>query len=217
MVRLLNVTYKHQGGGGIEGVTLEVKAGELVLLVGRTGAGKTTILRLISLELKPDSGEIYLERFRAGDIKPRLLPHWRRRLGIVYQDLRLLGDRTALDNVLLAAHCERNLPGKARDRAVKVLSNVGLASKLHSYPHELSAGEQQRAALARAIVNEPFVLLADEPLSHLDAATSEDIVAQLRRVNQAGTAVLVATHQPERFESLRPRVIRLEGGKANGV
>ncbi len=217
MVKLMNVTYQHQGGGGVDGVTLEVKGGELILLVGRTGAGKTTILRLISLELKPDSGEIVLERFRATEMKPHLLPHWRRRLGIVYQDLRLLSDRTALDNVLLAALCERNLPGKARDRAIRAISNVGLASKIHSFPHELSAGEQQRAALARAIVNEPFVLLADEPLSHLDAATSEDIVAQLKRVNQAGTAVLVATHQPERFESLRPRIIRLENGKANSL
>ncbi len=217
MVSLQNVTYQHQGGGGIQNVTLEVKPGELILLVGRTGAGKTTILRLISLELKPDSGEILLERFRAGAIKPKMLPQWRRRLGIVYQDLRLLGDRTALDNVILAAHCERNLPGKPRDRAIKALSNVGLTAKLHSFPHELSAGEQQRAALARAIVNEPYVLLADEPVSHLDPATSEDIVAQLRRVNQAGTAVLVATHQPERFESLRPRVIRLEAGRANAL
>lgn len=217
MIRLLNVSYRHQSGGGIEGVTLEVGAGELVLLVGRTGAGKTTILRLISLELRPDSGEIILEKFHAGEIKPRQLPQWRRRLGIVYQDLKLLSDRTALDNVLLAAQCERNLPGKHRDRAVKALSNVGLATKFHSYPHELSAGEQQRAALARAIVNEPFVLLADEPVSHLDPVTSDDIVMLIRRVNQSGTAVIVATHQPERFESLRPRTIRLEGGKANGI
>jgi len=217
MVRLLNVTYEHPGGGGVRGVTLELKPGELLLLVGRTGAGKTTILRLISLELRPDSGEITLERFRSSEIKPRLLPQWRRRLGIVYQDLRLLEDRTALDNVLLAAHCEPNLHEKPRERAVKVLANVGLASKIHSFPHEISAGEQQRAALARAIVNEPFVLLADEPLSHLDPATSEDIVAQLRRVNQAGTAVIVATHQPERFDILRPRIIRLEDGRANGL
>lgn len=217
MVRLLNVTYRHPGGGGVEGATLEVQAGEFLLLVGRTGAGKTTILRLISLELRPQSGEIVVEKFRASEMRPSKLPHWRRRLGIVYQDLRLLDDRTALDNILLAAACERNLPGRPRERALRTLSDVGLAHKIHSLPRELSAGEQQRAALARAVVNEPFVLLADEPVSHLDPATSADIVEMLRKVNQAGTAVLVATHQPERFEAVRPRVLRIEGGRVNGL
>lgn len=216
MVRLLNATYRHPGGGGIEGVTLEIQTGEFILLVGRTGAGKTTILRLISLELKPQSGDVMLERMRAGDLRPSELPSWRRRLGIVYQDLRLLDDRTLYENIILAANCEPNLPQKPKTRAIRALTSVGLAHKLRHYPHQLSAGEQQRAALSRAVVNEPYVLLADEPVSHLDAGTSEAIVSMLQRVNQAGTAVVVATHQPERFEVARPRVLRIDGGRVVG-
>ena len=216
MLRLLNVTYRHPEGGGIEGVTLEILSGEFILLVGRTGAGKTTILRLISLELRPQSGDIQLERFRAGELNPSELPTWRRKLGIVYQDLRLLTDRSVYDNVLLAAACETNLPQKPRARALKTLTQLGLAHKLHSNPAQLSAGEQQRAALARAIVNEPYVLLADEPISHLDPTTSDAIIALMSKVNQAGAAVIVATHQPERFESVKPRIVRVEAGRVNG-
>jgi cell division transport system ATP-binding protein len=217
LLKLLNVTYQYPTGGGVEGVTLEVQAGEFLLLVGKTGVGKTTILRLISLELRPQTGDVALEQYRARDIRPRNLPKWRRRLGVVYQDLRLLNDRSALENVILAAQCETNLPGKPRERAMKVLSNVGLASRLHQMPYELSAGEQQRAALARALVNEPFLLLADEPVSHLDQVTSDDIVALMRKVNLAGTAMLVSTHQPERFDALRPRVIKIESGRVSGL
>ena len=216
MLRLLNVTYRHPEGGGIEGVSLEIRSGEFLLLVGRTGAGKTTILRLISLELRPQSGDVQLERFRAGEMTPAELPAWRRKLGIVYQDLRLLTDRSVYDNVLLAAACEPNLPQKPRARALKTLTQLGLAHKLHSNPAQLSAGEQQRAALARAIVNEPYVLLADEPISHLDPTTSDAIIALMTKVNQAGAAVIVATHQPERFESVKPRIIRVEAGRING-
>jgi len=217
LLRLLNATYRHPGGGGIEGITLEILSGEFLLLVGRTGAGKTTILRLISLELKPSAGDIQLERLRAGELTPSELPSWRRRLGIVYQDLKLLPDRSVFENVLLAAACEPNLPQKPRARALKALANVGLAHKLHSLPSQLSAGEQQRAALARAVVNEPYVLIADEPVSHLDPITSEAIVALMSKVNQAGTAVVVATHQPERFEAVKPRVVRVESGRINGL
>ncbi len=216
MVRLLNCTYRHPGGGGIEGVTLDIKSGEFILLVGRTGAGKTTILRLISLELRPMNGDVQLEHQRAGEIKSSDLPSWRRRLGIVFQDLRLLDDRTVLENITLAAVCEPNLPQRAKPRSISALTSVGLAHKIRNYPHELSAGEQQRAALARAMVNEPYVLLADEPVSHLDAITSDAIVAMLLKVNQSGTAVVVATHQPERFEAARPRIVKVEAGRVNG-
>lgn len=213
MVKLLNVSYSYNGSVGVNGITLEIVPGELVLLIGRTGAGKTTLIRLISLELFPDSGEIILGRFRTTELRGGQFPSWRRRIGVVFQDLRLLKDRTALENVRLAACCERCLQSGSKARALRSLASVGLSHKLHGFPDELSAGEQQRTAIARALVNEPFVLLADEPVSNLDRETAADIVALLQKVNQGGTAVLVATHQPERFENCRSRLLCLDQGR----
>ena len=213
LLKLLNVTYHHNGGGGVTGVSFEIESGEFILLVGKTGAGKTTIIRLISMELSPAAGEICFERFKSSGIKPKQLLQWRRRLGIVYQDFRLLRDRSALENVRLAAFCERNLPNKPRSRALKAMAKMGLSHKIHSCPDELSMGEQQRTALARALVNEPFLLLADEPISNLDEETAAELIEYLRRVNQSGTAILVATHQPERFAPCSPRMLRVEKGR----
>ena len=213
MVKLLNVTYHYRQGEGVDKISLAIDKGEFVLLVGRTGAGKTTLFRLIAMELSPEMGEIQLEQLRSTAIRPRHLPHWRRRLGIVYQDMKLLHDRSILDNVRLAALCERSLSEKTKPRALRALARVGLSHKMHHHPSQLSAGEQQRAAIARAIVNEPFVLLADEPVGHLDVETACEIVELLSRLNSAGTAMLIATHQPERFRSLSPRIVKMERGR----
>ncbi|MBM3329113.1 MAG: ATP-binding cassette domain-containing protein [Calditrichaeota bacterium] len=211
MLKLLNVTYRYAGGHGVSGVSFDLARGEFALLTGRTGAGKTTLLKLISLELAADAGEITLERFRSSGLPDRLKPQWRRRLGIVHQDLHLLDDRSTLENVILAARCETSL-NHSRGRAVRALNRVGLAQKLNARPSHLSTGERQRAAIARALVNDPFLLLADEPVSNLDAETSAEIVEHLARVSRNGTAVLVATHQPERFEHLRPVVLKMDHG-----
>ncbi len=213
MVKLLNVTYRYPSSGGVEQVSLEINSGEFILLVGKTGAGKTSLFRLISLELFPDSGEMSLEQFNSSKLKRRHLPVWRRRLGVVYQDTRLLTDRSVLDNVKLAAMCEPSLQEKPKKRAMRVLAKVGLSHKLHHSPQTLSAGEQQRAGIARAIVNKPFLLLADEPVSHLDSETSSEIIDLLSQLNRAGTAMLIATHQPERFSSLNPRTITMDQGR----
>jgi len=213
LIKLLNVDYQFNGSSGVSGISFEVKPSEFVLMVGKTGAGKTTLLKLISLELIPASGEIFLEKFRSSEIKPSTLPFWRRQLGIVYQDFRLLRERTALENVRLAAACERNLPNRPKKRSLKALAKVGLSHKIHSYPDELSTGEQQRITIARALVNEPFLLLADEPVSNLDEETSKEIIELLQKLNQAGTAMLVATHQPERFTPCQPRTIRIKEGR----
>ncbi|MFC2150489.1 cell division ATP-binding protein FtsE [Calditrichota bacterium] len=212
MVKLLNVSYRYQGTGGVENVTFEIGPNDFILLVGKTGAGKTTILKLISMELSPKSGEITLEHMKSSELKSRKLPEWRRRIGIVYQDFRLLGDRSVLENVKLTAACQPNLQGSPKLRAVRALGKVGITHKLHNIPGELSTGEQQRTALARALVNEPYVLLADEPVSNLDSETSSGIVELLQRANQMGTAMLIATHQPERFSSCNPRVLVIERG-----
>jgi len=213
MVKLLNVTFQHGGvGNGVYGVSLAVAPCEFVLLVGKTGAGKTTLLKLISLEITPAAGEIVLDSYKSSEIKYRQLPLWRRRLGIVYQDFRLLRDRSALENVRLAAACESNLPGGPKERALKALGRTGLSHKIHSRPDELSTGEQQRVAIARALVNEPFLLLADEPVSNLDEETASEIVELLRKINQSGTAILVATHQLEHFAVCHTRIIKLHNG-----
>lgn len=213
MVKLSNVSYRYAVGNGVNRISFDIKSGEFILLVGRTGAGKTTLFRLISLELYPDSGEIELEQFNSSSIKRSQLPKWRRRLGIIYQDTRLLPDRTLLENVSLAALCDSSLRTKQKKRALRVLNQVGLSHKIHSAPTSLSAGEQQRAGIARAIVNEPFVLLADEPVSHLDSETSGEIIELLHRLNLNGTSMLIATHQPELFQHLNPRIITLSDGR----
>jgi len=214
MIKFLNVTYRYPGGGsGVYELTFEVQRGEFVLVVGKTGAGKTTVFKLLSRELEPDTGEIFLDKLRSSRLRRNQLPIWRRSLGIIFQELRLLNDRSALDNVHLAAMCERNLPGKPRTRAMRAIASVGLSHKLRARPSCLSLGEQQRVAIARALVNEPFVLIADEPVSNLDSATSSEVVDVLSRVNHSGTAVIVATHQPERFASCEPRTIRIERGR----
>ena len=213
MIKLLNVSYRYSGGGGIDSVSFNVNSGEFVLLVGKTGAGKTTLLKMISMELPPKSGEITLESTRSSDLKPRMLPNWRRRLGIVYQDFRLIGDRSVLENVRLTATCEKNLPGKPKERSLRAIGRVGLTHKLHCLPGELSIGEQQRTAIARALVNEPFVVLADEPVSNLDSETSASIIDLMKKVNSLGTAMLIATHQPERFASCNPRILEAVNGR----
>jgi len=213
IVKLLNVSYDYNSNRGIDGISLAIRKGEFATLVGRTGSGKTTLFRIISLELFPDSGEVMLLKMKSSQIKRKKLPEWRRQLGIVFQGLQLIGDRSVLDNIRLAALCERRLSGSAKSRSLHALSQVGMAHRLHDRAAQLSTGEQQRVAIARAIVNEPFVLLADEPVSNLDAETSSEVINILQKINSAGTAVVVATHQPERFAICNPREIRLEHGK----
>jgi len=213
IVKLLNVSYDYQSRRGIDGVTLSIKKGEFVMLIGRTGSGKTTLFRIMSLELYPDSGEVMLSELKSSQLKRKKLPQWRRQLGIVFQGLHLIGNRSILDNIRLAALCERRLRGSPKARSLRALGKVGMAHRLHDKASQLSTGEQQRVAIARAIVNEPFVLLADEPVSNLDGETSSDVIDILRKINSAGTAVVVATHQPERFAKCNPREIRLDNGK----
>lgn len=212
VVNLLNVSYHYQNRRGVEGVSLKIKKGELTLLVGRTGSGKTTVYKLIARELAPDSGEIALMNLKSSSLKRKDFAMWRRHLGIVFQDLRLLNDRSVLENVRLAAECETRLPTSAKARAIRVLNRVGMSHKMQDLPSELSTGEQQRVAIARALVNEPLVLLADEPVSNLDTETSSEIIDILNRVSLSGTSVLVATHQPERFARYHPRVMRMDNG-----
>ncbi len=212
VLNMLNVSYHYQNRRGVGGISMKIGKGELTLLVGRTGSGKTTINKLIARELVPDSGEIILMNLRSSNLKRKEFALWRRHLGIVFQDLRLLNDRNVFENVRLAAECETRLPSSAKARSLRVLNRVGMAHKIQDPPSELSTGEQQRVAIARALVNEPLLLLADEPVSNLDTETSSEIIEILNQVSLFGTSVIVATHQPERFIKYNPRILRMDNG-----
>ncbi len=213
LVKLRNVSFQYSPGEGIYGASINIARGDFVLLVGRTGSGKTTLMKLMSMELQPASGEICLLDLRSSRLKRKHYPEWRRQLGIVYQDLRLLDDRTILDNIKLVASFESRLPGSPKSRAKYILSKVRLSHKSKCYPGSLSLGEQQRVAIARALVNQPYVLLADEPTSSLDSDTAKEVIDILHEINHSGTAVVIATHQPDLFNDCHPRIFSLNDGR----
>ncbi|MFN3821285.1 MAG: cell division ATP-binding protein FtsE [bacterium] len=187
--------------------------GSFSLVVGRTGAGKTTLLKLINLLLTPLQGEVIFYRFRTSELSSKERCLWRKRLGWIPQETELLYDRTVLENILLTARCDTAIRESPKRRALQALSQVGLAHKLHRLPQNLSGGERQRVAIARALVNQPFLIVADEPVAHLDSQTSHEIADLLYRINLSGTAVLIATHQPERFSHLNPQIWHMENGR----
>ena len=214
MISLLNAGKEFKKNHwSLHAVTFMVQRGELVFLTGPSGAGKTTLLKLISFEERPTSGEAILENYSSRSIKKRELPYLRRRIGLVFQDFRLLRDRSAYENVAFVLRATGSSKGGLHRRVVRALAAVGLSGRANALPDELSGGEQQRVALARAIVNDPFVVLADEPTGNLDEATKREIFQLLRKISQAGTAVLVATHDVAVARELNARTLFLNGGR----
>jgi cell division transport system ATP-binding protein len=213
MIRFLNVSYEHSPGHGIKNVTFSIKRGEFVLLAGPTGAGKTTILRSIYLELQPDSGQILIEgRFQRRERK-RDLALLRRTIGIVFPEPRLLPDRTLFDNVALPLYIAGY---KRRDVHLQVnrwLYRFGLKNRGSAYPNELSSGEQKKAAIARALVGSPFILLADEPLANVDHNASAEVLDHLKQINAEGMTILAATHIPEPYLNIAHRTLYLRDGR----
>ena len=215
MIRLENVTksYKRNQGLALDSVTLDIQRGEFVFLVGTSGSGKSSMLRLMLREEKPDSGEVLVLGENLRRMPGRRVPKFRRRLGVVFQDFRLLTNKTVYQNVSFAL----KVIGKSAafiDSAVPdVLKLVGLDEKSTRYPNELSGGEQQRVAVARALVNRPEVLLADEPTGNLDPETSLEIMGLLERINLSGTTVIMATHDRSIVDRMSKRVIEIKSGK----
>ena len=215
MIKLLDVqkTYKQSVHSALTGITLEVDPGEFVFLIGSSGSGKSSLLRLILREERPDSGEIYVLGNDLGSLSTSQVSLYRRRLGVVFQDFRLLPDRDVFANVAFALE----VIGKSRafiSTAVPdVLRLVGLEEKSGARPSALSGGQQQRVAIARALVNRPDILLADEPTGNLDADNSAEIMNLLERINQSGTTVLMATHDQAIVDRMQRRVIALSEGK----
>ncbi|GAB4290441.1 MAG: ATP-binding cassette domain-containing protein [Ignavibacteriaceae bacterium] len=197
-----------------EDLNFELKSGEFCFLIGKSGAGKSTLIQLIYMNLFPQSGFIRVGDYCSNKIKSGDLPHLRRKLGIVFQDFRLLKDRNVYRNLEFVLEVTGTPRKEVKRKINNALTDVGLSHKRYSMPHELSGGEQQRLAIARAVVNEPFLILADEPTGNLDPETSREILEILKKINSKGTAVLFATHNYELVKENEARIIKLENGKA---
>jgi cell division transport system ATP-binding protein len=202
-----------RGRWALRDVSFTMQKGEFVVLTGSSGAGKTTLLRLLSFEQTPSTGEVRLESFSSTSIKKRKLPYLRRRIGLVFQDFRLLRDRTVFENVAFVLRATGSPASGLQRRVMRALAAVGLSGRGDAMPDELSGGEQQRVGIARAIVNDPFVILADEPTGNLDDAIKREIFRLLKKVSASGTAVLVATHDVDVAKEFRARTLRLEQGR----
>jgi cell division transport system ATP-binding protein len=214
VVEFEDVTKVYDGGSiGLERASMKIGRGEFVFLVGPTGCGKSTCIRLLQKELEPSKGEISIAGRTLGEIPRARVPHLRRNIGVVFQDYKLLPNRTIYDNVAYSLQVIGESRQEIRRKVPDILRLVGLATKLHNYPDELSGGEQQRVSIARAFVNHPPLLLADEPTGNLDPETSIGIMQLIYRINRTGTTVIVATHDREMVDKMRRRVIELREGR----
>ncbi|MDN5331157.1 MAG: cell division transport system ATP-binding protein [Tepidanaerobacteraceae bacterium] len=214
IIEMVGVSKIYPGGcAALKDINVKIGKGEFVFLVGPTGAGKSTFLKLLFREELPTRGQIFINGKNITRLKPKEVPYLRRRLGVVFQDFRLLPQKTVYENVAFAMEVIEASPREIRRRVPKVIEMVGLSHKMNSRPHELSGGEQQRAALARALVNNPDVIIADEPTGNLDPDTSWEIMKLLDEINKKGTTLIVATHAKELVDAMKKRVLQLEDGR----
>jgi len=215
VIRLEHVTkvYPKAARPSLNDVSVEIEKGDFVFFIGPSGAGKSTIIKLLLREVAPTKGKVYLNGRDVGSLSRWRVPMFRRSIGCVFQDFRLLPNRTAAENVAFALEVIGKSQTVARRVVPEVLELVGLGGKEHRYPHELSGGEQQRVAVARAFVNRPLVLLADEPTGNLDPDTSIEIMRLLDRINRTGTTVVMVTHDSNIVNQMRRRVIEVDHGR----
>jgi cell division transport system ATP-binding protein len=213
MINLHNVSVSFNDRPVLDDVSLAVRPGEFVFLVGQTGSGKSTLLRLMYMDLSPSAGTVMVERYNSNHIRESEKPYLRRLLGIIFQDFRLLDDRDVFENVAFALHVTGAKGKEIKKRVLKTLAEVGITHLRNKMPDELSGGEKQRVVIARALVNHPTFLLADEPTGNLDPATSFDILRLLKEINTRGTAVVMATHNYELVRRLNERILQVKDGK----
>lgn len=214
MIRLEDVTKRYRNGHvAVDQVTLTVHRGEFVFLVGPSGAGKSTLVRLLYRDEIATSGEVYVDQFRLRRIRRRQVPYLRRQLGVVFQDVKLLANRTVYQNVEFAMEVVGASTRDMRQRVPELLELVGLTDRQRSLPQQLSGGEQQRVGIARALVNRPKYLIADEPTGNLDPETARGIVQLLAEINRRGATVIMATHAKDIVNQMQRRVVALEGGR----
>ena len=213
MIEFKDVTKEYSKGiAALNGVNLKIEKGEFAFIVGDSGSGKSTLIRLLLKELDPTSGSIIVNGQNLNRLKHRKIPQYRRHLGVVFQDFRLLKDRNIYENIAFALRVTETSPRIIKQKVPAALSLVGLAQKYKAFPKELSGGEQQRVAIARAIVNEPAILLDDEPTGNLDPTNSWEIMKLLEEANERGTTVLVVTHNQEIVNEMKKRVITMKKG-----
>lgn len=213
MIKLEHVSKSYSAGiPALNDVSLNIEEGEFVFIVGDSGSGKSTLIKLLLKELEPTEGTITINGQKLNKIRRRQIPKFRRKIGVVFQDFRLLKDRNIYDNVAFAQKVIGESTRSIKKNVPLMLSMVGLAAKYRSYPKQLSGGEQQRVAIARAMVNRPSVLLADEPTGNLDPQNSWDIMALLEDMNRLGTTVMVVTHNNEIVNQMQKRVVTLHEG-----
>ncbi|MCL5103283.1 MAG: cell division ATP-binding protein FtsE [Armatimonadetes bacterium] len=214
MIHLDGVSVEYANGvRALSDVNVSIGKGDFVFIVGSTGSGKSTLLRLLYREVPPSGGSVIVEGDDVTSLKPSAVPYLRRKLGIVFQDFKLLPQKNVWENLAFALRVIGTKPKDIRRRISEVLELVGLSHRCDSFPHQMSGGEQQRAAIARALINHPTVLIADEPTGNLDPTTSWEIMQLLEQINVRGTTVLVATHDSQIVDRMKKRVIQLEAGK----
>ena len=214
MIIMENVTKKYPGDvTGVSNISLHIQEGEFVFLVGKSGSGKSTLMKLLLKELDPDRGKIYINKKLLNDATRKTLPYIRRNIGVVFQDFRLLDDRSVFENIAFAQKVIETPAKDIKKNVLKMLSMVGLLDKYKSNPKELSGGEQQRVAIARALVNRPKILLCDEPTGNLDVVTSDEIMKLLDFANKQGTTVLVVTHNLDIVQEMKKRTLTMSKGK----
>lgn len=213
MIKLEHVSKSYAAGiPALNDVNLEIEDGEFVFVVGDSGSGKSTLIKLLIKELEPTEGTILVDGKNLGRVKHKQIPKYRRNIGVVFQDFRLLKDRNVYDNVAFAQKVVGETNSHIRKKVPMMLSMVGLAAKYRSFPKQLSGGEQQRVAIARALINEPDILLADEPTGNLDNNNAWEIMKLLEEINNKGTTVLVVTHNLEIVKVMKKRVITVKKG-----
>lgn len=213
MIRFDKVTKTYPKITALKDITMDIHKGDFLSLVGQSGAGKSTLISLIIGEEKPDSGRILIDDIDVAQIKSYDIPFLRRKIGVVFQDIKLLPNRTAHENIAFALEVSGEPPATIKKEVPKALDLVGLEDKAHAFPHELSGGEKQRVAIARAMVHKPVLLLADEPTGNLDSINAWEILQLLLKINKTGTTVILATHAKDLVNSIKKRVVTIEKGE----
>jgi len=213
MLSIQNVSFDYENQPLFDNVNLELNAGEFAFLIGKSGSGKTTLLQMIYMNVLPNSGSVTVGNFNSQTIKKSELPYLRRKIGIVFQDFKLLTDRNVFENLSFVLEVTSTNQKEIKKRVNDVLTQVGLTHKRLNFPDQLSGGEKQRVAIARAILNQPLIILADEPTGNLDPETSNEILELLQKINKQGTAVLVATHNYDMVRKGNTRVFKIEDKK----
>jgi cell division transport system ATP-binding protein len=213
MLSFSNVDFSYPGQPVFNDLNLDVNRGEFIFLIGKSGSGKSTLLQLIYFNILPFSGEVQFETFNSKTIKPKDLPKLRRKLGIIFQDFKLLNDRNIYENLSFVLEATNTPHREIKRRVTSALTDVGLLHRRFSLPKELSGGEKQRIAIARSIINDPILILADEPTGNLDPATSADIVEILLKINARDTAVIFATHNYAIVKKYHQKIVKIEKGR----